>query len=116
MKQELEELEFYICLEKKDGNEFPSWFQGDKRFIKIPLNKRVPNSSIFDLEDMYIGQDENYIYTLSNAVITEEVTDDDNFLLFLIVNYLVKPSRKKKLHNRVKQKVFQYEILCPIWQ
>ena len=136
-KEEDAELNLYISL--ADGNIFPNWFTKWKDgFIRLPFNKRkimtkfeyknanAANHSVtlniddeimvFDCNNEFFAQDDNYICTLSEIIITPQITKHDVFLMVIVINFIVKPSRKKVITDRCHQRAFEYEILCPIWQ
>lgn len=122
-----QELELFICLD--DGNEFPPWFTlgSNKEFLRIPMskltNKQMEDKYVFDYTagtvrelGLYVGDDTNYLFYLTEIVVTKYVTNDDNFKILLFVTPIIKPSRKKRLSNYLKKIGFEYIILCPIIQ
>ena len=128
-EEEDDELNLYISL--ADGNIFPSWFTKWKDgFIRLPFNKRkIMTTSnhlvtlntddkimVFDCNNEFFAQDDNYICTLSEIIITPQITKHDVFLMVIVINFIVKPSQKKVITDYCHQRAFEYEILCPIWQ
>jgi len=71
---------------------------------------------VFDYKDECIGQDINYLYNLSEVIVTPTITNDNNFIIVLVIKPKVKPSKRKIITTTYKQMYLEYQILCPIWQ
>lgn len=112
-----EDLNYYIFLE--EGNEFPSWINRWKDgFLKLPMSQvhYIEDKLLFPFNNVMIGEDLNYVFTLSHIIVTEKITINDNFVMLLAVNLILKPSRKNKVPKQLKQLYLEYEVGCPIWQ
>ncbi|AYV76973.1 MAG: hypothetical protein Barrevirus6_11 [Barrevirus sp.] len=136
----------FLFISLADDNAFPSWFsKGKDGFLKLPISKKreeitvaeykkreenygveyltalseksiVDNISVFDFNNEFLGVDINYAYMLSEIIVTEKISKDNNFIIVLIVLPKLLPSRKDKVKNYYKKRLYEYEIYCPIWQ
>lgn len=142
-KENQEETSLYLFLE--ENQKFPSWFKfgpnANSGHIVLPISKRKEittvqeykrsiNSksdsfldgcttdaiSVFNFGKLQVGKDKSYIYKLSEIIVTNTITKDGKFLLILIIDAIVKPSRRKVVRTHFRTHIYEYEILCPIWQ
>ncbi len=133
-----EETSLYLFLE--ENQKFPSWFKfgphANSGHIVLLISKRkeittvqeykkpiiksdsfldgctTDTISVFDFGRLQVGKDKDYIYYLSEIIVTNTITKDGKFLLILIIDAVVKSSRRKQSRTQI----YEYEILCPIWQ
>lgn len=105
-----------VCL--ADGNEFPSWFFKDTNIkkdgiLKIPLNYRE-RQSIFNYGGKKAGQDQNYRFYVEKIGVTEKITDEDIFVITIVIRAVARSSSSIPLSERLTKFALTYEILCPI--
>ena len=135
-----EDPSYYISL--ANTHYFPSWFSLSKDGnLTIPLNKLKSRMSfenfkkttpdnygldyldgfddeviIFDYENQIVGQDFDFLYTLSKIIMTPTVNKNGDFAIALIIYPKIRPSRRRITKECYKIRLYEYGINCPIWQ
>jgi hypothetical protein len=104
-----------VCLE--DPYHFPDWWiLSDRQSLFIELSKRKGNTSIFDGENTYAGENNSYKFYIIEYGVTEIADEaiNGNLILSLVIKCVLKKDAKSggKIQDRIK---LDYQIYPPFY-
>ena len=133
----------YVILEEDESDKpkLPEWFSFPEIYtntkgggiFKIPMNWRIKNPASnftfkipsMDSRGQYVGRDSNYSFYLKHIIVTDQILEEEVFLILLDLVLELHPSIRKKVEaaakrgeviDYLKSQQPSYTILCPIWQ